>query len=83
MAQRAKGARRLASWLVQIGTSDVRTITNMKSMTGQDAIGELSDSDDLTTAATANRRTRAGAGATREKAGASRRWRRAWHSGHG
>jgi hypothetical protein len=82
-AHQAKGARRLASWLVWIGTADVRTMTNMKSMTGQDAIGESSNSDDLTAAATANRRTRARAGAAREKAGASRRWRRARHSGHG
>jgi hypothetical protein len=61
----------------------VRTMTNMKSMTDQDVVGELSDSDDLTAAATTNRRTRTGAGATGEKAGASRRWRRARHSGHG
>jgi hypothetical protein len=46
-----------ASWQVRIGTADVRTMTNMKSMTDQDTIGELSDSDDLTAVATANRRT--------------------------
>jgi hypothetical protein len=37
----------------------VRTMTNIKSMTVQNTIGELSDSDDLTAVATANRRTRA------------------------
>jgi hypothetical protein len=47
----------------------VRTMTNMKSMTGQDVIGKLSDSDDLTAAVTAKRRTRAGAGAAGEKEG--------------
>jgi hypothetical protein len=48
-----------ASWQVQIGTADVRTMTNIKSMTDQDMISELSDSDDLTAVAIANRRTRA------------------------
>jgi hypothetical protein len=49
----------MTSWQVRIGTTDVRTMTNMKSMTDQDTIGELSDSDDLTVVAIANRRTRA------------------------
>jgi hypothetical protein len=38
-----------ASWQVRIETADVRTMMNMKSRTDQNTIGELSDSDDLTT----------------------------------